>query len=478
LHKSLVKKNPGWKDFSANSCNGTVLYADSFPMRSGITHALFVTENYAYRYNLSNDAFIEQSNANTFTGNEANGFSGCPVLDASGNDGYLLFNGKDKIQIWDGSANNMFEEFANAANGWSNETITGKVGAYYKSRLVVGHTIESGSAQPWRVRWSVSGDIANTTGTGSGFVELAETSDWITAMALMRDKLYIIKERSIWELEYIGGTTVFTPAIRINGVGSYAPSSVIVLDEELIFYGNDNFYLFDGFSIKPIGKQIYDKLYEAETRIVNAAMADRSAAAYIEELKTYMISLVHKDNTVPDLIFTYSFDEEAWTMMRKEITAIGYFDVTAYTAWNDLTDTWANQTWTWLDRDLPPGAPTTLIGDSSGTIYEDDRITKSNDFMSYETKDFIFEHAVRWVEFRMLIKGGPFTVFYSIDGGSTWADSRDFAEQTDWSEYTWYLNFTSQRVRFRMTCTAEDFAIKWLEPWFIPRTRSKSLVTS
>lgn len=478
LHKSLVQKNPGWRDFSANSCTGTVMFADSFPMRSGITHALFVTTGNAYRYNLSNDAFIDHGGA--FSGNEDDRFAGCPALSNAGNDYYLLMNGKDPIKYWDGNTAANFANFANVANGWgpAGANISGKVAAYYKSRLVVGHTIEGGEGQPWRVRWSIAGNIANTTGTGSGFVELAETSDWITAMALMRDKLFIIKERSIWELEYVGGTTVFTPAIRINGVGSYAPASVIVLDEELIFYGNDNFYLFDGFSIKPIGKQIYDKLYEAETRIVNAAMAHRAAAAYIEELKTYMISLVHKDKTVPDLVFRYYFDEEAWTMERKEITAIGYFDISAYTAWDDLTDNWEDLDWAWNERDLPPGAPTTLIGDSTGAIYEDDRLTKSTDYMCYETKDFIFEHAVRWVEFRMQIKGGPFTVSYSTDGGTTWAKTKDFGEVSDWSECVWHLNFTSQKVRFKIECSAEDLAIKWLEPWFIPRARSKTLVTA
>ena len=480
LHDQLIKKGLGWRDLSANNCGGTVMYMDSFPMRSGTTHSLFFTPANAYRYHLANDTFDDLTTANTMSGNDTDNIYGCIALDAAGNDTYIWFNGKDPMLSWDGntSANFVSLPAANVANGWANQTITAKCGTYYKSRLVVAHTIENGAIQPWRVRWSVSGNIANCGGAGSGFVELAETADWITGMALMRDKLFIIKERSIWEMEYVGGATVFTPMMRINGVGSYAPSSVIVLDEKMIFYGNDNFYLFDGFSLTPIGKQIYSQLYEAETRLVNAAKANVSTAAYIEELKTYIIALVHKDKNVPDLIYRYDFDNEAWTMERREVTAFGYFDVLTYTMWSDLTGLWNEQTWAWRDRDLPPGAPTTLIGDSTGKIYEDDRITKSTEYMCYETKDFTFEHAVRWTEFRMQIKGGPFDVFYSTDGGTSWAMSKTFAVQTTWSEYVWYINVTSQRIRFKLESTAEDLWIKWLEPWFIPRTRSKTLVTA
>lgn len=481
LDKNLVKKQLGWRHFSANSNNapltGTVLWMDSFPMASGTTHALFVTEDYVYRYNASNDTFVVKSAANLFTGNEEDGFCGAPALDAAGNEVYLLTNGKDTIKYWTGDSPTTanFANFATGANGWANY-IAGEV-VYYKSRLVAGNMIEGGTASPRRVRWSIAGNIANTTagGAGGGFVELAETSDWITCFAIMKDKLFIIKERSIWELEYVGGTEIFSPVIRVEGVGSYSPSSVIVLDEEMILYGSDNFYLFDGFSLKPIGDQIYPLLYEAESRIVNAGLASKAAAAYIEELKVYMISLVHKDKTIPDLVFRYDFDLDAWTKEVKEITAIGYFDISEYTTWNDLTDTWANQTWTWLDRDLPPGAPTTLIGDSSGEIYEDDRLNKSTDYMCYETKDFIFAHACRWVEFRMLIKYGGFRVSYSLDSGATWSNPREFASQSDWAELMLPLNVTSRKIRFKIETEEEDLWIKWLEPWYIPRAKSKEL---
>ena len=470
LDKSLVKKQLGWRNFSANSVTGTVLLIDSFPMASGTTHALFVTDKKAYRYNQSNDAFIDLTVGSNFTGNETDGFCGCPAFTAAGNDVYLLTNGLDPIKAWTGSGN-----FANQT-GWT--SYPAKQVIYWKNRLIAGGVTDAGTFNPWRIKWSIAGNIANITGTGSGEVNLVDTTDWITALTIMKDKLFVIKERSIWELEYVGGTTVFTPSIKVEHVGSFAGSSVVVLDEEMIFYGSDNIYLFDGFSLNSIGDQIFPQLYEAKDRIINASQAGKFVAEYIEELKTYMISMVHKDKNIPDVIFRYNFDNNAWTKETKEITAIGYFDIVTYAAWSDLTDIWSALTWTWKDRDLPPGAPTTLVGDSTGHIYEDDRLTTSTEYMCYETKDFIFGHAVRWVEVRLIAKLGAFRISYSTDSGTTWSNPKEFALASNWTEYTHYLNLTSQSIRFKVESEASELEIKWIEPWYLPRARSKTLVTA
>jgi len=395
---------------------------------------------------------------------------------ANGADAYVLTNGVDPIKYWEGGGAN----FANLGE-WASETILAGDVVYFKNRLIAGNLSVNGTASPRRCHWSVAGDIANVTGTGSGFTTLADTSDWIVCFAIMKDKLFVIKERSIWELEYVGGTTVFTPAIRIDGVGSYSANSVIPLDEEMILYGTDNVYLFDGFSLRPAGGSIYPLLYETEERIVNVGLAQKVAAAYIEELKVYMMSLVHKDKTIPDLVFRYDFDLKAWTKETKEMTAIGYFDIENYTSWSDLTDNWEDLTFIWITRQLAPRSPTTLIGNSDGELLEDDRLTTSTAYMCYETKDFIFNHAVRWAEFRMLVTGGPFQVSYSTDAGSTWSNPYTFAVLSDWDECSLPLNLTSRKIRFKLECVegdATDFQIKWIEPWYIPRSRSKDLVTA
>jgi len=406
------------------------------------------------------------------TGDEDYQFSSVMLQDAAGADLYALTNGKDYIQKYDGGSGNL----ANLA-GWVTAEITGKRLASHSSRLVVGHTIESGTICPRRVRWSISGDVEDCTGTGSGFVDLVETSDWIVAVMVLKGKLYVIKEKSIWELVYVGGTEIYRPELRIGGIGTYSPNSVANLGEEIIFYGFDNIYLYDGINPVPIAKNIHPHLYATETKIVNSEKVNRSPGVYIEELGVYALCLPTQGD-VPDLLAEYYFEEKSWTLRNRSVTAFGYYTVPSGDKWSELTGTWAAQTWTWMERTLQSGAPTVLMGDSDGYVYEDNRITKSTEPMCVDTKDWIFGHAERIVEFRAEVKGGPFTCSYSLDGGESWSGTKTFAVSSSWQECVWFLNLTTQKFRVRLESSAEDFDIIWMEPWYIPRQRSKGIATS
>lgn len=470
LEEGLIKKGLGFRQFGVSGANGlpldgTPMLIDTFPMQSGTIHHLFATNKWVYRY-LPLSRTYEKKNTTQFTGDEDNRFSSAVTLSSAGTDLYILTNGKDRIQKWDGSGGN----FTNLG-GWSTGPILARQLAIFQSRLVAGFTIEGGQICPWRVRWSVAGNPENITGTGSGFVDLAETPDWIVALALLKGKLYAFKERSIWELAYVGGTDVFKPVIRINNVGTYSPHSVVSLGEEIIFYGTDNVYIYDGLDITPIGKNIYPYLYTTDKKLVNSAKGIRVTSGYIEELKEFVMCCPTTGD-VPNLLFTYNFDYQAWTLRDIEITAIGYYTVPSGYPWSDLVGNWSSQQWVWMEKNLPSGAPTTLIGTPNGYIYEDDRLTKSTDYMGFETKDWVFGHAQRWTELRILAKGGPFQVSYSLDRGLTWSNPKTFTRSDEFIEHVLHINETSQQIRAKIESIAEELTIKWIEPWYIPKLRS------
>lgn len=478
--KGLIRKGLGYVQFGTGlPLEGTPMLIDSFPLEGGAIFDLVVTSKWAYLY--SDGTYTKKNPTAQFTGSEDNQFQSAvtgKVVTLVWKDLFILTNGKDKIQKWDGSSGN----FANLA-GWSAGPILAKSLAVFASRLIAGGTIETGTICPRRVRWSVVADPETITGTGSGFVDLVETSDWIVALALLKNKLYIFKERSIWELPYVGGTNVFgAPIMRIDGVGTYSSRSIVNLGEELLFYGTDNVYLYDGLDLVAIGKNIYPLLYETEKKIVNTSYANRVPSVYIEELKSYQMCLPPVGGEVPALLAEYSFDTQSWTLRNKQITALGFYTVLnqgpGAGRWMDLTGSWSAQTWVWMTKALPTGAPTTLIGIPDGYIYEDDRLTKSTDYMCFETKDWMFQHNQRLTEFHIQAKGGPFNCYYSLDQGLTWSSVKTFAVSSDWTEYVWWLNLTCQYIRLKIESYAEDLDIKWIEPYYIPRVRSKSLATS
>jgi len=388
-----------------------------------------------------------------FTGDEDDQFCSCVSFDSTGDELFLLANQLEYIQKWDGGSGN----FSNLG-GWDTALVKARQIIPFQSRLIAGWTVENAIICARRVRWSVAGDIEDVTGTGSGFAELVETPDLIVCLKLLKNKLFVIKEKSIWELVYIGGTDVFRPAIRIEKVGGSAPLGIVSRGEELIIYGNDNVYLYDGLNLVPIGEQVYPYLYETGNRLVNTTRVNRVPSMYRREQRTFMMCCP-TEGEVPSLIFEYYFKHGAWVLRDKEITAFGEATVAGGATWLDLVGTWEAQTWTWMIQALPAGAPKMLIGDSDGNVWEDDRLTKSTDYMVWETKDWMFAHAERVVEFRVQAKGGPFNCYYSLDQGETWSSAKEFAVSTGWTSY------------------AEDCDIKWIEPWYIPRARSKSLVT-
>lgn len=466
--KGLIKKDLAFANFGTGlPLDGPVLLMDQFPLQSGTTYNVIVTANQAYKYVSANDTYSSIQAGGNFTGDADNWFDSAVTLDANAADIFILTNGKDPIKKWTGTGN--------IANLGGVANIAAKSLAVFKNRLLLGGTTETGVACPTRIRWSVAADPEDYANTGSGFIDLIDTPDWVVGFCGLKDKLFVLKERSLWELVYIGGSNVFEPALRIDAIGTYSPHTVITLGDELIIYGSDNIYLFDGISVEPIGTQIYPLLYETDSKIINNAKINRAVATYIEEIKEFWLS-VPTVGEVPDTLFKYSFDNQSWTKKSKEVTAFGFYEVPSGTPWTDLSGTWANQTWNWLDKDLASGAPTTLIGNNAGYIEEDDRITTDSTTMIFQTKDFIFEHACRVMECRFLAKGGPFYVSYSTNGGSTWSTPKLLAVSTEMTEYSLPLTLTCQRIRFKIETTATELDIKWIEPWYIPRKRTVSTV--
>jgi hypothetical protein len=465
--RGLVKKGLGFTTYGTLGSK-TVMHMDTFPLQSGTTYELAFDTQYIYKRDPSTKEYTAL-NTTPYTGDEDALFSSVVTLSSAGASLFVYTNGVDRVQKWDGT------NAPSALGGWTTSPTVPKTLANFQSRLIGGFITEAGVQCPFRVQWSIAGDPETITGTGSGFVDLAESADWVVALATLKSKLFVFKERSIWELAYVGGTTVFKPYLRVEGIGTYSPRSVVNLGDELIFLGTDNIYLFDGLEVTPIGQNVIPLLFETNTRLVNAAKANRVAATYVEELREYSFCCP-TEGDVPNLLFTYNFDVKSWALRNLEVTAFGFGNIPTSNAWQDLSGIWNDQSWEWMERPLAASAPTTLIGNSSGVIKEDDRITTSTDYMCFETKDWKFAHSQRIVEFRVQAKGGPFTLFYSTDGGQTWSsESKTFAATSDWKEFVWYLNLTCSQIRFKVESTGSTLEIKWMEPWYIERARSEEL---
>jgi hypothetical protein len=158
------------------------------------------------------------------------------------------------------------------------------------------------------------------------------------------------------------------------------------------------------------------------------------------------------------------------------VTCFGFYTAAARLTWDDAVGSWDDAEGTWEDKSLPPGAPTTLLGLPDGRVEEDNRVTKSSERMVWETKDFIFGHAARIVEVRVQAKGDAFDISYSINSGLSWSGEETLSpDSNEFKELVRFLNLTVQKIRFRIQTYNGTLEIKWVEPWYIERARSKKL---
>ena len=482
-----LRKEVPWYSFSADlPLTGAIKLIDTFYTEGGSAYLLVVTTDYAYLYDESTDTFsiLNQLSATPpnppvpFTCSDDDNIHGTIFLDKTGNDLYIMANGVDKIQKWTGAG--KMEDLGGLT------TITAKCIVPFMNHLILGYTIESGYACPRRVRWSATADPEECTdpSKGAGFVDLVDTVDWFVAFFRVKDKLFVLKERSIWELAYVGGTNIFTTLIRVDGIGSYCPKGVISLGEETLIYGSDNIYKFDGLDLTPVGDFLLDKLYSTATKVVNNEKLNRSTSVYIEEINEcwFCVPTVGVDN---DLMIKYNMTEESFIFDSRKATAFGYHTIPLGDTWASKTDNWDDYTGIiWFTTPLPSGAPITLIGTKDGYVYQDTRgvpwesqtvqVTSSMDF---ESKDWMFGHAQRAMEVRLLGKGGPFSVSYSTDKGATWSAPHTFAELSAWTECAVRINKATEslRVKVHVEESVSDFQMLWIEPWFVQRARSRRL---
>jgi hypothetical protein len=476
------------------------MHFDTFYMVDGTTHTLCITTDAVYRYVEASKEWTLITGSDIFTGDEDNAFTSCNYFDSAGTDIFITANGVDAVQKWDGTTWDILGGLAAAGVSSARVMIT------FYNHLILGFTLEGGFQCPQRIRWSATGDPEEwdfTTDPTAGFIDLVDTVDWITAFCLLGDRLFVFKERSIWEVLYTGGSTIFEFRLVIDGVGTYCPASVVSLGDELIFFGTDDVYLFDGTTLKSVGHQIFPLLYETGYKRVNSSALGRAPAIYMEETTDYLLVLPTLSDE-PTWVLKYNLNLENWSqrILNNPVTALGYYTASDRTPWSTAEGTWDALTWqiAWKEKSLPPGAPTTLYGFDQGGIMEDTRsnygigvfwndesrtfngVTETwselweEHYFIYETKDFVFGHTARYVEFRILCMGEAFLVAYSTDGGLTWNEERTLTpSQTEYREMVYYLNQNARKMRFRIRSLNDELFIKWIEPWYVPRQRSKEL---
>lgn len=176
--------------------------------------------------------------------------------------------GNSDIQRWAGRYESDFSNLA-GGDGYHDGTAHRalQVGAFQNRLILLSPKEYSSSFADWvennqRVRWPVIGKLQTWTGTGSGFVDLVDTGGTNVWSGVLGSQYIIYQTRGIWSLNYVGGSTIFSPVIEIPDLGLLASNLFAMKNSVHYFVGNDyNVYAYYGGTlVKKIGDKIRDEL--------------------------------------------------------------------------------------------------------------------------------------------------------------------------------------------------------------------------
>jgi hypothetical protein len=194
----------------------------------------------------------------------------------------IVCDGEGFIYRWAGRYENTFYKLA-GGNGYHAGTSIyhkAKFIASNRSRLILLSPLIQNASGSWienntRVQWPMAGMLEATTAAGStsawattnigaGFVDLMDTGGTNVCAYNLGGTLYIYQTQGIWALNYVGGSSVFSPLPMIPDVGIMGPSAICVKNNVHYFVGKDSnvYAYYGGTSIERIGDKISKYLRE------------------------------------------------------------------------------------------------------------------------------------------------------------------------------------------------------------------------
>lgn len=134
--------------------------------------------------------------------------------------------------------------------------------AVVKDFVVLGNVSDS-VTMVQRIRWSGINNAATWSvdaATLADYQDLPGNGGWVQKI-ISGEQGYIFQERAIWRMTFVGSPLVFQFDKIHDGIGAYAPQSVVSWENTTFFLSADGFKRFDGTNISDIGAGRVDKTF-------------------------------------------------------------------------------------------------------------------------------------------------------------------------------------------------------------------------
>lgn len=183
--------------------------------------------------------------------------------------------------------------------------------------VVIGNISDS-AANVYRVRWSAINNPLSWTAdaaTLADYQDLPSDGGHIQRV-LGGETTFILQERSIWRMQFVGSPLIFQFDQVHKEIGAYVPQAAIRFQNMVFFLSRDGFYSFDGVTLKPIGRGKVDKFFFNDLSTTNYL---RTHAALDQKNKLVIWAYPSNGGTIggnPDRLLCYSWAFDRWVLVE------------------------------------------------------------------------------------------------------------------------------------------------------------------
>jgi len=230
----------------------------------------------------------------------------------------------------------------------------GKYIVNFADRCFIFNQVLSGAVRGRRGQWSLPGAARSWTGTGSSFREFTEFSSDITAAFALRGYLFVSSENAILigQQTYSAfGPIRYTP-VSSNGIGVYAPRSIISYDDKVAFLSQKGFMSFDGQDFTDIGGPSFNSQIMSTLNLARLETISSTWLPSPYNLLLWALPLSGASN--PEYIYAYDYVNDVWHYMGSSTTFFSAINSPVYFMATSLRA--PGLTWTNLAA-FPPANP-------------------------------------------------------------------------------------------------------------------------
>ena len=263
--------------------------------------------------------------------------------------------GRSDIKRWAGKNEATFLPVTGAdgyATGGSTHRAL-QVGLFKNRTLLISPLEWNTTSGVWvqnknRVRYSYLAKLQTWTGTGSGFVDLLDTGDENIWSAPLGSTYIVYQKNTIWDLGYVGGTTVFSPRPVIPDLGLLTSGAFASKNNIHYFVGNDyNVYAYYGGTVK---QSIGDKIAKFLQEDLDPVHENKCRLVIGENGRWLHVFIVENGSTYITKAYSMNMSTSAWTVRdwtnifssTTGITAASLVGAQSYTTGDSYTEALEN----------------------------------------------------------------------------------------------------------------------------------------